>query len=196
MQALLRADAGQEADAERSGAPLGLRGRAVPLQPQAEGHHVEAVPRHVQVPGHEVGVHGARRQEPVHVAGAPAQLLAGLGAEGLHEAVEEDLLPLDGAQHRPAEGPLQRPRQTGEHGVGELHEIRTQVPRQPPAQLLQLAALAPLLAPQHREGEGPQVPGLGRSREAAGGPAQQARPVEGARRPGGRRRTRADFCAR
>ena len=180
VQPLVRADPRQEPDGERQ-----LRGRrcrclafAVSGKIQAERHHVEAAPLHLEVARHEVGGVPAGGYETLRVGGALPQQAEGFRPERLDEPLEEDLLPLHRAQHRDSEDALQPPGKAEEETVGQQHDIRPEVGAQPPDETFELAPLVALRAAEHGHGEGPEVAGLRRSREARH-PFQQGGAPEG-----------------
>ena len=170
---------GDSAEGGRRCLPFAVSGKV-----QAERHHVEAAALHLEVPRHEVGGVPAGGYETLRVGGALPQQVQGFRTERLGEPLEEDLLPLHRAQHRNPEDAFKPPGKAEEETVGQQHDIRPEVGAQPLDEPFELAPLVSLRAAEHGHGEGAEIPGLRRSRQARHPPQQGGAPEGPVDEPG------------
>ena len=137
--------------------------------------------REAQIAGHEVRVVRARGDEAVHGSGVPRDERLRPRAPGLAERLEEEVLALERADDRTAEGPLQRRRHADEQGVRQDGEVERRLVPEEADDLPELLGLETLLSLERRDGEGPEVAGVHGHAAARRGPDHRGpvpQPVE------------------
>ena len=142
-------------------------------------------PGDLQVPAHTPGVVVADGDERVDVR----DLLADEGHRprpvGLGQAAQEDVLALQGAVDGAAQGLPEGLGDADQHRVRDVDDVRAGLATQPVDELVELLALMPVRAIEHRHGQPAELTGVGlhAPRDELEQPRRLPQPVEQPRRP-------------
>ena len=171
MESLLRADSGEVADCVGRSVAKRMR-TAVPLEVDPGIDDPDLFAGEPQVGRHRVGVHPARGDVAGEGRVVAADQFKAAPAVGLAQALEKNVVPLQHPDHRGVPLLSQFWHKSREQHVGEQHDIRLKIGREPIDQLGDFLALFAVRALKHRDGQAAEILGFGPGGKA-GHPAQQ-----------------------
>ena len=159
------------------GGPLAAGGRGLLRDVDPEGHRAQPRAGQVQVARHVLGVEIADRDEARDGVPVRPDQAQRLRAVFRGKALQEEVLALQRAAHRPPQGADERRGEAEQQRVGQHDEVERRLPADPLHELHDLLALEAVLAPQHRHRHRAQEARIDAGHGSSGHRAQDRRSV-------------------